>query len=484
MTKPEAKPVRCAIYTRKSTEEGLQQEFNTLDAQREGAEAYIASQRAEGWVCLPDRYDDGGFTGGNLERPAVQRLMADIEAGKVDVVIVYKVDRLSRSLIDFARMMQIFERHQVAFVSVTQQFNTTQSMGRLTLNILFSFAQFERELISERTRDKIAASRRKGKWAGGHPILGYDLAGGKLHVNEAEAAQVREIFELYKGGKSLLEVAQELNTRGWVTKRWLRRDGTPSGGLRFTKTYLWKVLNQVGYLGRVRHYEAVYPGEHAAILDQELWDAVQARLRECGVAGGTNVRNKHNALLKSLLFCRPCGRAMVHNMTGVKNGRAYRYYTCTSVQKLGRSSCKSGSLSAPEIEEVVMEQVRQALDDPEIRSRLALALRDAPEGRSEAHAAAPSDLPSLHERDQLSSALSGSPTVVQQVGMLTTMDGQITPAGIGAAVAAMGPGERRELVRLLVQSVEYDPDQGTVSVCFHETGLRSLGARAGTRGAA
>jgi site-specific DNA recombinase len=197
----QVKTIRCAIYTRKSTEEGLQQEFNTLDAQRESGEAFVAAQKHEGWVCLPEKYDDGGFTVGNLERPAMKRLLADIEAGKVDCVCVYKVDRLSRSLLDFARAMQTFEKHNVTFVSVTQQFNTTHSMGRLTLNILLSFAQFEREIISERTRDKIAAARRKGKFAGGKPLLGYDLlsspAGAKLTVNETEAEQVRAIFELY-----------------------------------------------------------------------------------------------------------------------------------------------------------------------------------------------------------------------------------------------------------------------------------------------
>src|SRR6476661_1106197 len=215
-TKPgtENRVIRCAIYTRKTTEEGLQQDFNTLDAQRESGEACIAAQKHEGWVCLPDRYDDGGFTGGNLDRPAVQRLMKDIEAGKIDCVVVYKVDRLSRSLMDFARMMQVFEKHKISFVSVTQQFNTTHSMGRLTLNILLSFAQFEREIISERTRDKIAAARRKGKWSGGRPILGYDVqsspSGAKLIVNEEEAKQVRSIFELYLKHQGLIPTVQEL----------------------------------------------------------------------------------------------------------------------------------------------------------------------------------------------------------------------------------------------------------------------------------
>jgi site-specific DNA recombinase len=227
-----AKQVRCAIYTRKSSEEGLDQAFNSLHAQREAAEAFIASQRHEGWVCLPERYDDGGYSGGNTERPALRRLMADIEAGKVDAVVVYKVDRLSRSLLDFARLMGTFERHNVSFVSVTQQFNTAHSMGRLTLNILLSFAQFERELVSERTRDKIAATRRKGKWSGGRPILGYDVDRERMRlvVNPAEAERVREIVALYLRTQSLLATARELNRRGWTTKKWTSRDGRPMGG--------------------------------------------------------------------------------------------------------------------------------------------------------------------------------------------------------------------------------------------------------------
>ena len=217
------KVIRCAIYTRKSTEEGLEQEFNSLDAQRDSAEAFIASQKNEGWVALPDRYDDGGFSGGNLDRPAMARLLADIEAGKVDCVVVYKVDRLSRSLLDFSRIMGEFDKHQVSFVSVTQQFNTTHSMGRLTLNILLSFAQFEREIIGERIRDKIAAQRRKGKWTGGVAVLGYDVdrsgPSPRLVVNAAEAARVRQIFALYLQHGSLLPVVRELDRRGWKTKK-------------------------------------------------------------------------------------------------------------------------------------------------------------------------------------------------------------------------------------------------------------------------
>jgi DNA invertase Pin-like site-specific DNA recombinase len=219
------KIVRCAIYTRKSSEEGLEQDFNSLDAQREAGAAYVASQRHEGWTTLPDRYDDGGFTGANTDRPGLRRLLADIGDGKVDCVVVYKVDRLSRSLLDFAQMMKSFDERSVSFVSVTQQFNTATSMGRLILNVLLSFAQFEREIIAERTRDKIAATRRKGKWAGGRPLLGYDLVGSKLVVNDAEAEQVREIFRLYREHGGLLPVVHELEARGWTAKSWQARKG-------------------------------------------------------------------------------------------------------------------------------------------------------------------------------------------------------------------------------------------------------------------
>ena len=244
---------RCAVYTRKSTEEGLEQEFNSLDAQRESGEAYIKSQVNEGWECLPDRYDDGGYSGGNMERPALKRLLADIDAGKVDSVVVYKVDRLSRSLLDFAKMVETFDRHHVSFVSVTQLINTSTSMGRLMLNVLLSFAQFEREIISERTRDKIAAARRRGKWSGGMPLLGYDVdpRGSKLAVNEEEAARVRAIFQLYLELQSLIPVVVELERRGWTNKRWTTRKGRERGGKPFTKTSLHRLLTNVVYVGKI-----------------------------------------------------------------------------------------------------------------------------------------------------------------------------------------------------------------------------------------
>jgi site-specific DNA recombinase len=352
------KPLRCAIYTRKSTEEGLDKEFTSLDAQRESAEAYIKSQAALGWVCLPMRYDDGGFTGGNMERPALKRLLADVERGKLDLVLTNKVDRLSRSLLDFARMMAIFEAHHVSFVSVTQQFNTATSMGRLVLNVLLSFAQFEREIISERTRDKIAAARRKGKWAGGMPLLGYDVERSKLVVNEGEAAQVREIFELYLKHQGLIPVVQELDRLGWRTKRWVTRKGKDRGGQAFTKTNLHHVLTNVVYLGKVKYRKDAFPGEHQPIVDAGVWRKVQDLLRDRGKARTSGPRQPSAALLRGLLFCKSCGSAMTP-MHSTKRGRRYPYYACVRTMNRGRMSCPGGWIPADQIEHLVIDQLRQ-----------------------------------------------------------------------------------------------------------------------------
>ena len=369
--------IRCAIYTRKSTEEGLEQEFNSLDAQRESAEAFIKSQAREGWTCLPEHYDDGGFTGGNMDRPALRRLIADIEAGKVDCVVVYKMDRLSRSLLDFSRMMEVFDRQNASFVSVTQQFNTTHSMGRLTLNILLSFAQFEREIIGERTRDKIAAARRKGKWSGGVPILGYDVQGSKLVINEEEASQVRAIFNLYLEHEALLPVVKELERRGWRNKQWTTKKGVPKGGRRFDKTGLHHLLTNVGYAGKVKHKADTHEGEHAAILDAATWQRVQALLERNGRSGGAMVRNQFGAILKGLVRCVPCDCAMTpaHSKRGTKR---YRYYTCSNAQKRGWDTCPSKSVPAAELERFVGERVKIiGHDEALVRETLAQAASQA-----------------------------------------------------------------------------------------------------------
>src|SRR5216684_186000 len=276
-----AATVRCSVYTRKSTEEGLDQEFNSLEAQREAAEAFIRSQKGAGWKLVPARYDDGGFSGGNLERPALRRLLDDIDARRVDCVLVYKVDRLSRSLLDFARLMDRFDQRSVSFVSVTQQFNTTTSLGRLTLNILLSFAQFEKEIIGERTRDKMSAARRKGKWVGGTPVLGYDVdpAGGRLIVNEKEASRVREIFELFIQHHSLSAAVAELARRRWKTKSWRSQKGTAHAGRTFAPASLRRLLTNAVYAGMVEHRGAMYAGEHASIIEPPVWQQVNAELR-------------------------------------------------------------------------------------------------------------------------------------------------------------------------------------------------------------
>src|SRR6202167_3349201 len=275
---PSPARLRCAIYTRKSTEEGLDQEFNSLDAQREAAEAFIQSQRREGWIALPEFYDDGGFTGANMDRPALSRLLKDVEAGALDCVVVYKVDRLSRSLLDFTRILSVFEKHKVSFVAVTQQFNTSTSLGRLTLNILLSFAQFERELIGERTRDKMSAARRKGKWVGGCPVLGYDVdpGGGGLVVNQEEAERVRTIYALFEEHGSSLPTLAEIGRRGWRLKSWTRRTGEFRAGGPFVLNSLRRLLTNILYTGAVRHKGQPYPGEHAAILAPRTWERVQS----------------------------------------------------------------------------------------------------------------------------------------------------------------------------------------------------------------
>ncbi|MBX6323374.1 MAG: recombinase family protein, partial [Rhodospirillaceae bacterium] len=313
MTRP-ARKLRCAVYTRKSTEEGLEQAFNSLDAQREACEAYIVSQKAEGWVLVPDRYDDGGYSGGTLERPALKRLLADIEAGRVDVVVVYKIDRLSRSLMDFARLVEVFDRHSVTFVSVTQSFNTTTSMGRLTLNVLLSFAQFEREVIGERIRDKFAASRRKGLWMGGHPPLGYDVRDRKLVVNEAEAARVRMIFERFVRTGSATVLAKALAAEEVRTKR----------GRPFSKNDLYRLLTNRVYLGEAVHKGVAYPGEHQAIIGRSLWERAQEILRQSPRSRAARTRAQTPALLKGLIY-GPTGCAMTPNHTR-RRGRLYRYY--------------------------------------------------------------------------------------------------------------------------------------------------------------
>src|SRR4051794_19872954 len=358
--------LRCAIYTRKSTEHGLEQEFNSLDAQREAAEAYIKSQAHEGWRLCPERYDDGGLSGGSLERPALQALLAAVAHGRVDVIIVYKVDRLTRSLADFAKLVELFDKHGVSFVSVTQQFNTTNSMGRLTLNVLLSFAQFEREVTGERIRDKIAASKRKGMWMGGVVPLGYRVQERKLVVDEAEAATVRLIFDRYLAPGSLPALQRELREAGVTTRPRARSSGVTVGGVPFTNGPLVYVLRNRVYLGEINHKGESHPGEHEAIIAPELFELVQARLA-ANLNGRRSRRSLSDALLLGRLF-DDRGNRMTPSFAK-KNGVRYRYYvSCVVAQGRKAEAGSVARVPAPEIEEQVLSALGRAEGEGASRS--------------------------------------------------------------------------------------------------------------------
>jgi len=356
---------RCAVYCRVSTDERLDQEFNSIDAQKEAGHAYIASQRAEGWIPVTDDYDDPGFSGGNTDRPALKRLLADIERGLIDIVVVYKIDRLTRSLADFAKMVELFDQRDVSFSAVTQQINSATSMGRLMLNVLLSFAQFEREVTGERIRDKIAAAKRKGMWMGGVPSIGYDVVNRQLVINEAEAAVVRRIFEEMLTIGSPTQIATNLTAEGITTKAWTTQEGQARSGTRIDKKYLHKLLRNRIYLGELSHKGNWYPGAHPSIIDQALWDKVAAVLAKDGHARSveTKIRSRTDALLRGLLYT-PSGERMYPTYSN-KRGHKYHYYVSKSESRFGAPGKSYERLPAPEIEAAVVAQIRTVLTSPE-----------------------------------------------------------------------------------------------------------------------
>ena len=443
-----------------------------------------------------------------MERPALKRLLADIEAGKIDCVIVYKVDRLSRSLLDFARMLETFEHHNVSFVSVTQQFNTATSMGRLVLNVLLSFAQFEREMISERTRDKIAATRRKGKWAGGKPLLGYDVVDTKLHVNNEEAERVTAIFKLYLKHESLIPTVNELNNRGWTTKSWTTRKDEPRGGTPFNKATLHKVLTNVVYLGKIKYKDEVHEGEHEAIIDEKLFYKVRALLRRNNQSGRKHGRNRYGSLLKGILRCGPCGCSMGHTHTK-KGNRRYRYYVCLNAQKRGWQNCPSKSIPAQEIERFVIEEIRHIGKD---RDLIATALAEVKQ-RGEAkirelkaeqnilrrdlnrHYTEMRKLLSLPVLDETSDSLAidKKADLQDRTSMaerrareihddILLLRGQMLNEDVlESALKSFWPvwkslslREQSRLLHLLIERVDYDGQQESVSITFRPSGIKSL----------
>ena len=494
------KPVRCAIYTRKSTEEGLNQAFNSLDAQREAGEAYILSQKHDGWTLVPSQYSDGGYTGANIERPGVRQLMADIEAGKIDCVVVYKVDRLSRSLIDFAKMMGLFEKHGVCFVSVTQQFNTNIPLGRLTLNILLSFAQFEREIISDRTRDKQVAARKKGKWTGGHIILGYDLdsQAGKLTVNPEEAERVREIFRMYLEGTPVLEMTKRLDRLGWRNKQWTTRDGKLYGGSPLRRCHIYNLLGNILYTGQVKVGDEIFPGEHEGIVDQQTFDLAQARLKENAWTPGNPHRIKMDALLRGIIYCSCCGSGMYSTYSANKE-RRYRYYVCYKSQQKLEGYCTSRSVSAPSVEDAVVESIRRVCVNRDVLAETAILARqriaeittglreelNATNGRvknlksqiARLRNPEPKRLAEIHEQLATGDARAEElrrDILRREKQRIDEKELRRTMESFEDVWKAMNLEEQRGLLRQLVEKVGYDGRTGKVTVSFKSAGVKEL----------
>lgn len=398
-------------------------DFNSLDAQRESCEAYVASQKAEGWTALADNYDDGGFSGGTLERPALKRLIADVKAGKVDVIVVYKIDRLSRSMLDFLNLVEMFERHGVTFVSVTQSFNTKDAMGRMALNILVTFAQFERELIGERIRDKVAASRKRGKWMGGWTPLGYEVRDRKLFIHEGDAERIRAIFRRFVQLKSATLLARELVAANERNRY----------GHLLDKGVLYKIINNRVYIGEAVHKGTSYPGEHEAIIDRSLWDKVHSILKESPRKRANKARARTPALLRGLLFA-PDGAAMTPTNTR-KSGRLYRYYTSQTAIKHGGSDCPVRLVPAAEIERIVLEHIRQLIRTPEVIVQIWRAARKLGREVSEAEVRS-----ALKEFEELWDELF--------------------------------PAEQARIVELLVERVDIHPDR--LDIALKIDGLTSL----------
>ena len=480
------KQILCGIYARKSSEEGLELSFNSLDAQRESCENYIASQRSEGWVALPERYEDGGISGGTMERPGLRRLIMDIESGRVHCVVIYKIDRLSRSLRDFLNIMELLEKNGVALVVVTQNFNTATSTGRLTLNVLMSFAQFERELGGERTRDKIALSRKRGEWTGGRPVLGYDIGPTGLTVNPQEAAQVRQIFGWYLELRSVDAVLQRVHGAAITNKVWVTKKGETKGGASFSKSSVWGILTNPLFMGRVPHKGKTYVGKHAAIVEEGVFERVQQILAENARCSTNVARNTTGGLLKGLLICGGedggvegggCGRAMGHSFTTAANGKQHRYYLCKS----GAARCKAPKIPAEDLEAFVIKQVRESLDVPTLATLVLDIAREETMARVrdlEARAA--------HLRGDLRLAEEGSAMSPQ--GNVFTLNKEIAAverelvlakeslmdrASVEAGLlsfdplwANLNPSERQRLLGLLIHRVEYSAARGELTVVW------------------
>lgn len=489
---------RVAIYTRQSVDRSTHSTFGSLDAQREAIEAYVKSQVHEGWVAIPEVYADGGYSGASTDRPAFKRLTEDIEAGRIDVVAVYKIDRLSRSLLDFSTIIRRFEDHGVEFVSITQQFNTGSSMGKLTLNILMSFAEFEREVISERTRDKMAASRKRGLWVGGHSPLGYRSDKGKLIVVEDEAKRVRQIFKLYLQLGALSETCTELNRRGWTTKK----------GAAWGKSNLSSHLKQVLYLGKIPYKGATFDGQHDAIIELSVFDAVAAQLKRHRRGGGSSAKNKWAMRLKGILVCGKCGTQMLHTYSR-HNERLYHYYVCPSLQMPGDDRCDGYRVSAQQIEEFVVDRIKGVGKDPKVlTATLATARKEAERERPEllsekrsiqgtlrrqtqdragllsalpqAGKAAPSIMNKIAETDDSIEVLQERRQELErrlialETSAVTEDEVAMALRGFEVVWRELLPREQQRLLRLLIEKVRFEAGVGEVEISYRAGGIKAL----------
>ncbi len=499
IAKDKKKGIRAAIYTRVSTEEGLGQEFNSLDAQRDACHAFIKSQKGQGWQAIAPTFDDGGFSGANLKRPGLSRLLEEIEAGHIDCVVTYKVDRLSRSLLDFVRLMEVFERHNVAYVSVTQQINSSTSMGRLLFNLLLSFAEFEREQIAERTRDKMRAAKRRGKWIGGRPPLGYDIdpKDKKLVINPAEATTVREIFRIYSEERSIASTLRMLRERGIHSKRWLTKSGKPYGGEPFSKTSLNRLLTNPVYLGKVSLDNEVFDGEHQAIVNSATFDETRAILTKNLRHKKNNKESKHNPILKSLLFCSSCNRAMIHASTKKSENRTYRYYVCGRAMKEGWNTCPSPSVPALQIESFVVDQIGAMGNDTEVirktHEQLVRLTQDHMESAKERKEHLRQSI--QHHQALIQDALVPDARSFHQSqieefnGLIAELDTELesikafnpTRQSVSAALSEFGKiweatanPHRINLLQQIVEKIEYGGADGELEIFLKPTGIKAL----------
>jgi site-specific DNA recombinase len=506
--KPVAAPsLRVAVYTRKSTDDGIGDDFNSLDAQRSAVEAYITSQRENGWVALPEHYDDYGYTGANTDRPAFKRLMADVEAGKVDAVAVYKIDRLSRSLLDFSKLMETFREHDVTFVSITQQFSTSTPVGRMTLNLLATFAEFEREQISERTRDKMHAARKRGMYVGGRPVLGYKVVDRKLVPVAEEAQRVRDIFELFVGLGSVMRTVEELNRRGWRMKSWDGKDGKTRHGRHFDRKNVTTILRNATYVGKIDFEGHLYDGKHEGIVPQELWDAARNRFAKNATSGAAEFRNKYGALLRGLAECGVCRAAMTHTYTA-KRGRQWRYYECRTIHDRGASACPGSRISATKLDEFVIDRIKDIGKDPAlVAAAIEAAKRSADARRPEVERdlrEAEREVKRLTaERGHLIDGVArGAKGLVERLEVtddelevvgrrarelaaeLIALDTRtIDEADLRTVLAQFTPiwdqlvtSEKIRVLNLLIERVVFDARAGEVEIRFRATGIKVLAA--------